>query len=547
MGWLNAVSVIQSVVRSLVFDEAQVPESSEIAKLKAMPETDDYTVIYLDSYDELRRLSHQCAAALEGEASERHQRFKTVCAEKGMALNDAKRLVGATHGTLQGGELNGKKGWYKLAGDKQLNLVSLCLALVAKDQWSEFELRHLVGKATFGMCFRRPLLSIFQEVFSDLRRILKEGPVSPSPSSIDEVIMVMALTAFMGSSLKVTLDSQVSCSDASPDGGGAAVSDEFMGEPCTVDHGGKECWWCEGPFRSEQRYPCPAACGVALCSLECLWRHRDKARMSHRGCVRKHWGVPKFGERFSGPHAPLTHAVAQMGHLEVQQPFDLARGTDFFSEQGREALKVDMEDPFLYAEHWAPECKLFSRARGRPIRLRSGRVIKGPQPVRDAKHVMGFPWLAKEMKARLRKSNAMAVKALKRGDQIKNDRTPRHWSLEHPKNSWLWEFTLAQQIEQAGFEKAIGSHCCFGGSREKWYAFCTSSEEVRSRLNVACPGHEGLLGYEVEELPDGSLHYPTEEESEYPWSLCLAYARGLRAQADKEKVFEQVQQQAREF
>ena len=231
MGWLNAVSVVQSVVRSLVFQEAQVPESSEVANLKSMPETDDYTVIYLDSYDELRRLSHQCAAALEGEASERHQRFRRVCEEKGLALNDAKRLVGATQGTLQGGELDGKKGWYKLAGDKQVSLVSLCLALAVKDQWSEFELRHLIGKATFGMCFRRPLLSIFQEVFNELRRILKKGPSEPAAGSVDEVLMVMAMTAFMGSSLKVTLDPQVSCSDASLDGGGAAVAEEFMREP----------------------------------------------------------------------------------------------------------------------------------------------------------------------------------------------------------------------------------------------------------------------------------------------------------------------------
>ena len=52
MGWLNAVSVIQSVVRSLVFEGASIPEDSEVAKIKRMPTTDDLTVIYLDSYDE---------------------------------------------------------------------------------------------------------------------------------------------------------------------------------------------------------------------------------------------------------------------------------------------------------------------------------------------------------------------------------------------------------------------------------------------------------------------------------------------------------------
>lgn len=57
-------------------------------------------------------------------------------------------------------------------------------------------------------------------------------------------------------------------------------------------------------------------------------------------------------------------------------------------------------------------CKLFSRTKGRPITLRSGRQIQGPHPVRDARHMMGFPWLKSEMKARVKRSNQMVLKAL---------------------------------------------------------------------------------------------------------------------------------------
>lgn len=546
MGWINAVTVIQSVVRSLVFQGAQVPESSEVAKIKQMPDTDDFTVIYLDSYDELRKLDAQCAEVLEGKPSARHIRFQEVCQEKGLPLNQAKRLVGATRGTLQGGLMDGKKGWYKLAPDKQVDLISLCLSLVTAPKWREFQLRHVIGKATFGMCFRRPLLSIFQEIFVDLQKLTQDEEVTPGRGAIDELIMVVAMVPFMGSCLRVSLDKEITCSDASPTGGGAAVSDRFMPEPLTVDHAGGECWWCERVFRSEQRYPCPSQCGAVLCSLECIWEHRKHPIRHNRGCPRKTWGLPKFGERFSGAHAPLSHAVAQMGHIEVQRPFDLLRGSDFFSEAGREELTELLEDPFLYCEHWAPECKLFSRARGKKIRLASGRVIAGPQPVRDAHHLMGFPWLRSQMKAKLRKSNAMAIKALRRGETSKQTGMPRHWTTEHPKNSWLWDFTLAKRLEEQGMEHAIGSSCCFGGARQKFYSFFGSSEEIRQRLTLECPGHEGLLTYEVEQRPDGSLYFPTEEEAEYPWSLCLAYARGLRAQMDKEKVFEQVRSQARE-
>ena len=370
MGWINAVTVIQSVVRTLVFQGAEVPEDTEVTKVKGMPDNDDLTVIYLDSYDELRRLDKQCAEVLEGQPSARHRRFRAVCKEKGLPLNDAKRLIGATKGTLQGGTLDGLKGWYKLGGEKQVSLISLGAALLTLPSWKEFEVRDFIGKATFGMCFRRPLMSIFDGIFRDLGHLIKNKEASPRDRSVDEVIMVIATTCLMGSSLRVRIDREISCSDASPTGGGGAVATEFMPEPATVMHNGDECWVCDEPFRSGQRYPCPCLCGAAFCSLECIWRHRHGDASSQRTCMRRGWKPPKFGERFSGPHAPLSHAVAKMGGIEIQEPFDKLLGSDMFTEEGREELTTLMSDPHLYCEHSAPECKLFSKARGRPITSR---------------------------------------------------------------------------------------------------------------------------------------------------------------------------------
>ena len=173
MGWINAVSVIQAVVRTLVFSESEIPDESEISKLKRLPETDDLSVIYLDSYDELRRLDRQCAEVLQGVASPRHKRSLKVCQEKGLPLNEGKRLVAATKGTLQGGELQGKEGWYKLAGDKQINLVGLGSCLLGLPEWREFDVRHFFGKAVYGMCFRRVLLSVLQDGFHFLSAPLR--------------------------------------------------------------------------------------------------------------------------------------------------------------------------------------------------------------------------------------------------------------------------------------------------------------------------------------------------------------------------------------
>lgn len=84
MGWLNAVSIVQSVVRSLVFIESQIPESSEVSKLKAMPQVDDMSVIYLGSHNELRLMDRHCGEVLQGDASPRHERFLQMCRSKSL-------------------------------------------------------------------------------------------------------------------------------------------------------------------------------------------------------------------------------------------------------------------------------------------------------------------------------------------------------------------------------------------------------------------------------------------------------------------------------
>ena len=73
MGWISLVAVVQCVVRTLVFREAGIPVEFKVAKTKRMPEGDDLTVIYLDSYGQLRKLDKGCHEVLEGTPSERHR------------------------------------------------------------------------------------------------------------------------------------------------------------------------------------------------------------------------------------------------------------------------------------------------------------------------------------------------------------------------------------------------------------------------------------------------------------------------------------------
>ena len=81
-----------------------------------------------------------------------------MCTRLQLPLSEAKRLIAATRGALQGGELDGEEGRYGLAPQKMVELVTLGATMLAKEKWAEAELRHFVGKTTFGCCFRRPLI-----------------------------------------------------------------------------------------------------------------------------------------------------------------------------------------------------------------------------------------------------------------------------------------------------------------------------------------------------------------------------------------------------
>jgi len=170
MGWINSVALMQTVVRRLVFGLSRVPEASEVSKLKWFPEDDSVSVVYLDSYDEVRRVKAVTREVLEGVASERHKNFVRTCEELQLPLNQGKKLVGAVRGTLQGGDIDGTTGTFEASHDKKVNLMGLATALMGYGKATEFELRHFVGKAIFAMAFRRPTMSMLEEVFVDIGR-----------------------------------------------------------------------------------------------------------------------------------------------------------------------------------------------------------------------------------------------------------------------------------------------------------------------------------------------------------------------------------------
>ena len=495
MGWINSVALMQTVVRTLVFGLSQVPEETEVSKLKWFPRRGLCLSCVLG---QLRRAAQgegrvpggvgRCTVPQTSEVRQHLQRAEPP-------LNEGKKIVGGSARPPPGRRL----WWYP--GD----LWSLPwqeaqpAGVGGSASWSRrghgIRATAFCGKAIFSMSFRRPLLAFLEQVVCGYGRSWsrKSPVVTPNPG-----------WDLHGDGVPPPHAHELASSDGHGSQHHRRINDRRRsrsGYAVQTRTWHDQAWWKLLPgvwpgLEKPSVLPLPAGCRVSLCSLECIQQHRDEA------CKRRDYSIPKFGERFSGPNAPLSHAVARLGCVEVQPPYDLERGDDFFSEEGKNKLDRLEGDPDLVVEHWAPSCRLFSQARGKPVKLPDGRTIPGPQAVRDATHVMGVPWSKITWKGswgsptrwRCGGWSAPRAPSVRKGLWPSNTLTiagcgasplPRNWS-------------------RVSFQYAIGSNCCWGGERVKWYALLNNSEEIHQAVHrPTCPGHDHLRGYEVTLNSDG--------------------------------------------
>lgn len=226
MGWSSAVTLAQAAIRHLTYTIAGISSSGDVAKDRPLPAENDLTVLYLDNFDEIRILRKDLADA-ENDASPNHLKFIKACDSLGLPRFSSKQVMGSFSACLQGGEVDGWNGVLKHGSDKTKKFMGLGLALLAQDSWGEFSLRHWAGKAGFICGFRRPLYALLQEVFRAIATAESSTKVAPYSGAVDEVMSMVALCAFGETNLRAAISQKISCTDASPTGGGSGISAVF--------------------------------------------------------------------------------------------------------------------------------------------------------------------------------------------------------------------------------------------------------------------------------------------------------------------------------
>ena len=234
----------------------------------------------------------------------------------------------------------------------------------------------------------------------------------------------------------------------------------------------------------------------------------------------------------------FTGAISHDGAIIVGEAWDLKRGGpahDVRSPSARRRLQLQIENSDV--TWWAPECRTFSRARGKPV----PGATHWPPALRSTAHPYGLPELRRERRTadREKVDTGNAIAAITFEDATRAARAGRGVAIENPANSFMWILDEAKVLEAVpGIFRVDFTNCMFaGGDRNKKTAVLTNVEEIGAALRGrTCTGREvcdrtGRRHLTWTPAVSGGIiqAYQTGGEAEYPRGLCDAVGQAIRA------------------
>ena len=226
--------------------------------------------------------------------------------------------------------------------------------------------------------------------------------------------------------------------------------------------------------------------------------------------------TPLFFDLLSGPNYPLTQAFAWAG-WRTMQPLDLKIDPDFNLNHSSVRKAIAAKLPECHLCSAAMDCSTKSRVR--EIAMPGG----GPQPLRSNKYPRGLPSLKPADRARVDADNQcsdflLAMQATMhangRGALRENPRRSLHWS--DPVEAFLFSQGVWQDYEYDA--------CCYLATRRKAQTIRHNVDEMRKLPNLICAHTHDAAEWRPIRSSDGSVYYPSREESEYTAALVFTIA-----------------------
>eukprot|EP00435_Cladocopium_sp_Y103_P046052 s66_g13.t1 len=231
MGFLNSVGIAQHVHRNVVRWSLQGEElggaEQELRRDRPAPVGRELYRVYLDNWDQLRKVDTQLVDEVEGKPTAHQLALRQQYLDMEIPRHPKKSVESSTKAEIQGALLDGREGIAHAKPEKILKYMGLGWEIVQRGQASLRELQVVAGGFVYITMFRRPLLCALNEVWTHVETLKKYPPVVrlPLPKGVKlELVRFMSLVPLAQMDFRLPMIKQVTASDASSTGGGISCS-----------------------------------------------------------------------------------------------------------------------------------------------------------------------------------------------------------------------------------------------------------------------------------------------------------------------------------
>eukprot|EP00435_Cladocopium_sp_Y103_P010308 s267_g2.t1 len=232
MGFVNSVAIAQHVHRNVVRQcmgslSPPVGGECELRRDRVFSSSPVLFRVYLDNFDELRKVDKLTAALVEGSPSPEVVHLREAYLEQGLPRHPKKATEQRLGAEVQGAWIDGRKGVVYAKAPKVAKYVALALQLMRQGSATQRELQVVGGGLVYIAMFRRPLLCGLNQIWRSIVEL--EGKPAWYRAELRREV-VHELARFLGllplavMNLRSPADPKVTASDASTTGGGICVS-----------------------------------------------------------------------------------------------------------------------------------------------------------------------------------------------------------------------------------------------------------------------------------------------------------------------------------
>eukprot|EP00435_Cladocopium_sp_Y103_P008139 s339_g2.t1 len=232
MGFINSVGLAQHIHRNVVrqsLAEANLGFGGEreLRRDRPAPLGKELFRVYLDNWDEVRKVDREFADEIEGKPSLQQLAIRQRYLDVRLPRHPKKSVESSCIAEIQGALLDGRAGVAYAKPEKILKYMTLAWELIQRGTASLRELQIVAGGLVYITMFRRPLLCSLNEVWCQMEALKGYPPVVrlPLPRGVRlELSRFLALIPLAQLDFRLPMRREVTASDASSSGGGICCS-----------------------------------------------------------------------------------------------------------------------------------------------------------------------------------------------------------------------------------------------------------------------------------------------------------------------------------